>query len=570
MPTKCSFRPVQGSLTRRAAYPPFRRGSEPGILGAVAADRIERVAREAFGFDALRPGQRDAIEAVLAGRDVLVVMSTGSGKSAIYQIAALLLPGATVVVSPLLALQRDQVDHLRAQAAGGAAAISSAVRRSERAEALAELAEDALEFVFLAPEQLAKADVLDELAVARPSLFVVDEAHSISEWGHDFRPDYLRLGAAVEALGRPTVLALTATAAPPVRDEIVERLGLRDPFVLTRGFDRPEIRLCVERHFDEERKLRALREHVAAEAPPGIVYVATRRGAEELAAELCEDGLRAAAYHAGMRKLDRESAQNRFMDDELDVIVATTAFGMGVDKPNVRWVVHAEISESLDSYYQEIGRAGRDGEPATATLFYRPEDVGLRRFFSGGQVDVAEIATVLDAVGEGPLAASALQETTGLAETRLAVALSRLEEAGAIQQQADGEVAPAAGAPPHRAAIEAAAAAEERRHEFDRSRVDMVRAYAETGGCRRAFVLSYFGEPFEPPCGNCDNCLAGRATAPPADVPFPVGTRVAHDEWGEGVVQRYEEDSLVVLFDEAGYRTLALGVVVERSLLRAA
>ena len=366
------------------------------------------------------------------------------------------------------------------------------------------------------------------------------------------------------------MLALTATAAPPVRDEIVERLGLRDPLVLTRGFDRPEIRLTVERHHDEERKLRALREHVAAAAPPGIVYVATRRGAEDLAASLCDAGLRAASYHAGMRRADREAAQTRFMDGDLDVIVATTAFGMGVDKQNVRWVVHAEISESLDSYYQEVGRAGRDGEPATATLFYRAEDVGLRRFFSGGQVDLAEIATVLDTIGEEPLEPAALQEATGLGETRLAVALSRLEEAGAIEQRPDGSVAAAPGAPPHRDAIEAAAGAEERRREFDRSRVDMMRAYAETTGCRRAFVLSYFGEPFEPPCGNCDNCLAGNVTALPDELPFAVGARVVHADWGEGVVQRYEEDALVVLFDTSGYRTLALGVVLERSLLRAA
>ena len=200
--------------------------------------------------------------------------------------------------------------------------------------------------MFLAPEQLAKPEVLDELAIAHPSLFVVDEAHGISEWGHDFRPDYLRLGAAIDALGHPAVLALTATAAPPVRDEIVERLRLRDPAVFIRGFDRPNIRLSVQRHHDEKRKLHALREHVAAAPPPGIVYVATRRGAEELAADLRADGLRAEAYHAGMRGADRSATQERFMADELDAIVATTAFGMGVDKPNVRWVVHAEVSES--------------------------------------------------------------------------------------------------------------------------------------------------------------------------------------------------------------------------------
>src|SRR3954447_16222928 len=201
---------------------------------AAPADRIERVAREAFGFEALRPGQREAIEAVLAGRDTLAVMSTGSGKSAIYQIAGLLMPGATVVVSPLIALQRDQVEDLAERAAGGAAQLNSTIPAAERERALAELAEDALEFVFLAPEQLANAEVLAELAAAEPSLLVVDEAHSISEWGHDFRPDYLRLGPAAEALGRPTILALTATAAPPVRDEIVERLGMRDPTVVIR------------------------------------------------------------------------------------------------------------------------------------------------------------------------------------------------------------------------------------------------------------------------------------------------------------------------------------------------
>src|SRR3954453_20842734 len=214
-----------------------------------------------MGFDALRPGQREAIESTLAGRDPLAVMSTGSGKSAIYQIAGLLIPGATVIVSPLIALQRDQVEALRERATGGAAQLNSSIGRAERESALAELAEDALEFLFLAPEQLGNADVLGELAVARPSLLVVDEAHCISEWGHDFRPDYLRLGAAVEALGRPTVLALTATAAPPGRDEIVQRLGLREPEVIVRGFDRPNLRFAVETFHGERaaaRKQRAL------------------------------------------------------------------------------------------------------------------------------------------------------------------------------------------------------------------------------------------------------------------------------------------------------------------------
>jgi ATP-dependent DNA helicase RecQ len=544
---------------------------------AGAGDRIERVAREAFGFEGLRPGQREAIESALDGRDTVAVMSTGSGKSAIYQIAGLLSPGATVVVSPLIALQRDQVEDLAERAAGGAAQLNSQISTSERERALAELAEDALEFLFLAPEQLANPEVLAELAVAEPSLLVVDEAHCISEWGHDFRRDYLRLGAAAEALGRPTILALTATAAPPVRDEIVERLAMREPEIVIRGFDRPNIRLSVERFHGEggeERKLRALAERIAVAEPPGIVYVATRRQAEELAASLCGDGLRAATYHAGMKGGERDAVQERFMDGDLDVVCATTAFGMGIDKADVRWVFHSEISESLDAYYQEVGRAGRDGAPAEAVLFYRSEDLGLRRFFSGtGHVEVDEIAQVLEAVREhdGPVAPAELQDETDLSQTKLTTAVSRLEEAGALEVLPSGEVAEADGAADPREAIEAAAEAEEKRRSFERSRVDMMRGYAETDGCRRAFVLAYFGEPFEPPCGNCDNCLDGNTeNAAPDEVPFAVGSRVRHDQWGEGVVQRYDEDAVVVLFDEVGYKTLALEVIAERSLLEPA
>ena len=492
-------------------------------------DRIDRAARGILGFRALRPGQREAITAVLEGRDTLAVLSTGSGKSAIYQLAGLFTRGATLVVSPLIALQRDQVDGLRERALS-AAQLNSSVPEAERADALADLADDALEFLFLAPEQLANEQVLDELATSAPSLVVVDEAHCISEWGHDFRPDYLRLGAAIEALGHPTVLALTATAAPPVREEIIGRLGLRDPEVVVRGFDRPNISLAVERFHDERRKREALVERVAAAPKPGIVYTATRKGAEELAGALGEAGVRAAAYHAGLRAGDREAAHEAFMDGGLEAIVATTAFGMGVDKADVRFVFHAEIPESVDSLYQELGRAGRDGEPAEAILFYRPEDLGLRRFFAGGgQVDAEELREVAEAVrgARDPVEPTDLQDRTDLSQSKLATAVSRLE---------------------------------------------MVRAYAEADGCRREFVLSYFGEPFEPPCGNCDNCRAGRVEAgDDGDEPFALGARVAHPEWGEGVVQRYDDDhAVVVLFDDVGYKTLALEIVRDRGLLEPA
>src|SRR4051812_38707652 len=329
-----------------------------------AGTRIERAAREVFGFGELRPGQAEAVESVLEGRDTLAVMSTGYGKSAIYQIAALLIPGSTVVVSPLIALQRDQVSELEREGAGGAAAVSSFVASGAREEALEELAEGSLEFLFLSPEQLSNEEVLGAVAAAEPSLFVVDEAHCISEWGHDFRPDYLKLGAVAEAVGRPPLLALTATASPPVREEIVERLGMRSPAVIVRGFDRPEIELSVERFHDARSKQRALLERVVAEPKPGIVYAATRRLAEEMAESLRAEGVVALAYHGGMRRAEREEAQESFMEDRIEVIVATTAFGMGVDKANVRFVFHSEPADSVDSYYQEIGRGGRDRDEA--------------------------------------------------------------------------------------------------------------------------------------------------------------------------------------------------------------
>jgi ATP-dependent DNA helicase RecQ len=416
--------------------------------------------------------------------------------------------------------------------------------------------------------------VLGQLAAARPSLLVVDEAHCISEWGHDFRPDYLRLGAASEALGRPTILALTATAAPPVRDEIVERLGLRDPNVLVRGFDRPNIHLAVERfHGDRgaERKQRALLDAIDAAERPGIVYVATRRQAEELAESLCSRDVTAASYHAGMRTGERDDVQERFMDGDLEIVVATTAFGMGIDKADVRWVFHSEVSDSIDAYYQEIGRSGRDGEPARAVLFYRSEDLGLRRFFSGtGHVEVDEIARVLERIRHGTIEPAALQEELDLPETKLGTALARLEEAGAIAVGPSGALEALEAAEDSAAAVRAAAETEVKRRTFDRSRVDMMRGYAETDDCRRAFILSYFGEPFAPPCGRCDNCDSGLSEVPPKDVPFPVGTRVRHGSWGAGVIQRYDDDAIVVLFDEVGYKTLALTVVRDRGLLEPA
>jgi ATP-dependent DNA helicase RecQ len=533
-------------------------------------EAARRIARARLGYEQLRPGQEDAIAAVLAGHDTLAVMPTGSGKSAIYQIAGAIIPGVTVVVSPLIALQQDQVGAIAEMDAGGAALLNSALPAAEREEALDEFARGATEFLFLAPEQFTNEETFARVQASEPSLFVVDEAHCMSEWGHDFRPEYLRLGAVIEALAHPRVLALTATASPPVRREIVERLGMREPRIVVRGFDRPNIRLAVEGFSDEEEKRQALVARVVAAPKPGIVYAATRKHAEELATALGGQGVNAVAYHAGMAAGERARIQETFMSDAAEVIVATTAFGMVVDKLNVRFVYHLDVSESVDAYYQEIGRAGRDGEPAKAILFYRPEDLNLRRFLAGsGQVDVEQMTRVAEVVqgAAEPLQIEEIGEETDLSQTKVMIALNRLEEVGAVDMTPSGRVvATENGRVVH--AAEEAVEAQENLRKFARSRIEMMRGYADMSDCRREYILNYFGEAFTPPCDNCDNCLAGPSGTKPASAqPFPINGNVLHEVWGSGLVMRYAGDTMVVLFDSVGYRTLAVDLVMREGLL---
>ncbi len=537
-----------------------------------SAAALERTAREAFGWERLRPGQLEAMTPVMAGRDTLVVMPTGAGKSAVYQVPALLLDGPTVVVSPLISLQRDQVAGLLARkGAGTAVQVNSSLSDKDSDAAFDALRAGEVEFLFLAPEQLSKPEVLQAVADAKPSLLVVDEAHCISSWGHDFRPDYLRLHTAIEAIGRPRVLALTATASPPVREEIVSRLRLRDPAQVVSGFDRPNLSLEVQSFRDDDQRRDAVVLRAMGEAKPGLVYTATRKSAEQYSAALGELGIDAAAYHAGMRAADREDVHDRFTSGDLDVVVATTAFGMGIDKADVRFVLHAEVADSLDSYYQEVGRAGRDGEPAVAALFYRQEDLGLRRFFASGGVDELALRKVVTLVShaDGAVEPTLLAQEMDVPPTRLAGLVNLLEQAGAIEVQPDGAIALADDAPDPRAAAGAAAEVAEGHRKVEQSRVEMMRAYAETTGCRRQLLLAYFGETLDEPCGGCDTCAAGTAqeAADSGSSPYALQSKVTHATWGDGTVMRYEGDRIVVLFDDVGYRTLSLEAVAARGLL---
>jgi ATP-dependent DNA helicase RecQ len=527
---------------------------------------IEELARDRLGFERLRPGQVPAVEALAGDRDVLAVLPTGGGKSAIYELAGMLRTGPTVVVSPLIALQDDQLAHLRS-AGLRAIVLNSQQSAGTRAGALL-AACDSDTYVFLSPEQLANEQTRQVMSRARPGLFVVDEAHLISQWGRDFRPDYMRLGAQAEAVGAPVRLALTATAAPPVRQEIITRLGLRDPVQVIGDFDRPNIRLSVRRVRTAADKQRELVRAVAELGGPGIVYAATHASAQTAHDALSAAGEHVTLYHAGLAKQVRHDAMAAFLDGSSRVIAATIAFGMGIDKPDVRWVLHYDPPPSLDAYYQEFGRAGRDGEPSRALLLYRYEDFETARRLTARAISgvAVERAAAALAAGQdaGPDAASGARQHTA--------ALVRLADLGAAAWQPDGEVL-WTGAMTVAEVFPASEAANEREAEVERTRLTMMRRYAEYEGCRRSFLLSYFGQDYPGPCGNCDNDLAhaevaAETAAAPADVPFAVGTRVVSEHWGEGTVQRYDSDQVTVLFDEHGYRELFLPAVLAHGLLQ--
>ncbi len=337
---------------------------------------VQRALRTTFGFEAFRPGQTDIVDAILDGRDVLAVMPTGSGKSLCYQLPALVRDGLTIVVSPLIALMRNQVAQLRGYGVA-AAALNSANDSVENRSVLDQIARGELRLVYVSPERLVKSDTLDLFKRAKVAMLAVDEAHCISQWGHDFRPEYAALGAVQAELGGVQTVAFTATADAATRTDVVEKLFRRPPALFVHGFDRPNLRLAMRAKAGGRKQVADFIN--AHRGQSGIVYCASRRKTEELAEYLRQNGVNALPYHAGMEGAARSRNQDAFLQEDGVVMVATVAFGMGIDKPDVRFVLHADMPSNIESYYQEIGRAGRDGLPADTLTLYGMGDIRLRR-----------------------------------------------------------------------------------------------------------------------------------------------------------------------------------------------
>jgi ATP-dependent DNA helicase RecQ len=522
--------------------------------------------RERFGYDTFNPGQEEVIRRVLAGEDTLAILATGAGKSLCYQLPALMLPGTTLVVSPLIALMKDQLDMLADRGVHETVALNSTLTEDQEAAAIARVASGTTKIVFVTPEKLEDDAFVAILRKLTVPLFVIDEAHCISQWGHDFRPAYLNLGRVIATLGHPTVLALTATATPAVREDVLAQLGIPHVKPIVRGFDRPNLIYSVRRAENEAGKLRAIKALFESGALPGtgIIYTATIKNALEVQKYLHDNlDLPAAVYHSKLAKHDRIAVHELFMQEAIRAVVATNAFGLGIDKPNIRFVVHYDLPGSIEAYTQEAGRAGRDGAPSKCFLVYRISDTRVQNYFLTGKYpDIEEVQRVfgtLEVFGsqEDGVSLTDLRKITQLPLTKLKVVLALLKKAGFIEASSRAKYVLARHA--SREAVLDLANYETKKR-YDRSKLAMMLQYAETTACRRRFILNYFGENYTAEsCGACDNCLQGRRER--ALSGYGIADVVYHTKFGQGTVERAEKDFVTVLFPAIGYKTLLASAV---------
>lgn len=506
-----------------------------------------------------RPGQEDTMLYVLSGEDTLAIMPTGAGKSLCYQLCAQVLSGTALVVSPLISLMKDQ--HQKLERLGFVARhLSSELTKKQTIDAIRVLGEGRTHIQFITPEKLENPAILEAFKSAGVSLFVVDEAHCISEWGHDFRPAYLGLGKAIKALGHPPVLALTATATPEVTRDIQERLGFRQPSHVVRISYRRDNLLLRTREFRAEgpkyaalaRLLQQFRGHA------GIIYCASVKQVEALWKGFRHSGFNVEMYHGRMKKADRRRAQERFMRVSGTTMIATSAFGMGIDKPDVRFVINYQIPSSVESYYQEMGRAGRDGRKAYGIMYYTRKDkslqrvLQLRKYPSEDFVRRAIEAIFLKGAAEpalAPVPQARIEEVVG--KKRLGVVLQVLERFGFLRMNGrtinpilkpnDGDIA-------------AILAEWDLRKSDDKSRLEDVVRYVHTNLCRWYYLLKYFGEELEEPCGTCDNCRKQAVLQSEAGV-VP-GVYVRHETWGVGEVVQKIGPNLRIFFPGIGEKVL--------------
>ena len=463
------------------------------------------------------------MRAAVEGRDTLALMPTGSGKSLTYQLAAMLRPEPTLVLSPLIALMKDQVDKLPPRIAPTATFVNSSLSAEETASRLASVAAGEKRLVYAAPERLRQARFVRMARSIGIGLVVVDEVHCVSMWGHDFRPDYLFIRRALAELGEPALLGMTATATPETARDIADALG-RSPEVVHTTVVRPNLRYDVRRVSSAEDRMRVLVDRIGElDGGSTIVYARSRRSTEELARLLVGHGFRAAHYHAGLEPSERTSVQDAFVSDRTQVVVATTAFGMGIDKPDVRLVCLVNYPSSLEEYVQMIGRAGRDGAPSDTLLLASPADgASLRRFALGDVPGAGELRAVYRAL-RASTGAMDPDELASLAPQRdVRVLVGMLEQAGLVQRGFDegGRMRVLVAEPPEDAARRVEALLSRARLVAE-GRADRMISFAESAECRHAQVAAHFGEPFAPPCGACDVC-SPRTDGFPVDIFSPL------------------------------------------------